>query len=126
MEPTGFLWSNMAYELLEDEPSDSAISSFGKESGRHVARTTSNLATQAVGLPGDIFSLINEYIAKPTSEAISGKKGASYEETPLGKILPTTETHRKRLEETSNGYLKPQNKIEKFVGDVVDDTANAI
>lgn len=114
----------MAYELLEEEQShENSSLDYGKEFGRHIGRTASNLSTQAVGLPGDIFSLVNEFIAKPAAEAITGEKGVPYEETFLGKALPTTETHRKRLEGASEGFLKPQNKVEQFVGDVVDDTA---
>lgn len=112
----------MPYELLEDESENAAIT-VGKEGLRHGARTLSNVATRAVGLPGDIFSLVNQFIAKPISKGITGEEGVSYEETALGKILPTTETHRKGLESKTGEYLKPQNKIEKFADDVIEDTA---
>ncbi len=114
----------MPYELVEDtQDTENPILGYGKEFGRHASRTASNLATQAIGLPGDIFSLINEFIAKPVSEKITGQKGLSYEETLLGKAIPTTETHRKNIESVSGEYLKPKNKIEQFAGDVVDDAA---
>lgn len=112
----------MPYELLEDAPENFALRT-GKEGLRHGARTLSNLATRTVGLPGDIFSLINEFIAKPATEFATGKEGVPYEETLLGKALPTTESHRKGMEEVTGEFLKPQNKIEKFADDVIEDTA---
>jgi hypothetical protein len=115
----------MAYRLLEDEdldaePQENAVLSFGKELGRHATRTASNLGTLAVGIPGDIFSLINDAIAKPATEYLSGEPGLPYEETSLGKVFPTTETHRKGMESLLGEGARPQNQVEKFVDDVVD------
>jgi hypothetical protein len=108
----------MPYELMEEEPE-----SLGQQGLRHGARTLSNIGTRAIGLPGDIFSLINQFIAKPATESLSGEEGVAYEETLLGKILPTTETHRKGLEEVTGEYLKPQNKIEKFADNIIEDAS---
>jgi hypothetical protein len=115
----------MPYRLLDEEPQSftSKLGDFGKEGLRHGTRTASNLATRAVGLPGDIFSLVNQFIAKPASKLITGEEGSPYEETLLGKVLPTTETHRKGLEQKTGEYLKPQNKIEKFVDDTIEDAS---
>lgn len=111
----------MPYEFIEETP-ESNFATFGKESLRHGARTASNIATRAVGLPGDILSLVNEYIARPISEKITGEESVPYEETFLGKTIPTTETHRKGLEEVSGEYLRPRNKVEKFLDNVIEDT----
>lgn len=114
----------MAYELLEEEfPQENFALKASKEGLRHGARTASNLATRGVGLPGDIFSLINQFIAKPITEKVTQQEGSPYEETIVGKLFPTTETHRGRLEEKTGEFLKPHNKIEKFADDVVEDTA---
>ncbi len=114
----------MAYELLEEEsPQQNIALSLGQEGLRHGARTASNIATRAVGLPGDVFSLLNQFIAKPVSKKITGQEGLPYEETLLGKAIPTTESHRKGLESISGEYLKPKNKIEKFADDIAEDTA---
>ncbi len=114
----------MPYELLDDEiPEQNSALSLGQESLRHGARTASNIGTRAVGLPGDVFSLINQFIAKPAAKAITGQEGVPYEDTFLGKALPTTETHRRGLEQLSGDYLNPKNKIEKFTDDVLEDTA---
>jgi hypothetical protein len=112
----------MAWELVEEGPASYAgwapkgpASYAGwapkplPKIGRNISRQVSNIGTRAVGLPGDILSTINEYAAKPLSKAITGKKPLEYEETLLGKILPTTETHRKGIEEITGEYFKPQN-----------------
>jgi hypothetical protein len=114
----------MPYELLEEEvPEENIALKLGKEGLRQGARTASNIATRAVGLPGDIFSLINQFIAKPATKAITGQEGVPYEETFLGKALPTTGAHREALASKTGEYLKPRNKIESFVDDVLEDTA---
>lgn len=113
----------MPYRLLEEESPTftEQAANVGKEAARHGARTASNIATRTVGLPGDIFSLINQFIAKPITEKITGEEGVPYEETLLGKVLPTTETHRRGLESKTGEYLKPQNKVESFADDVIED-----
>lgn len=110
----------MAYKLLTDkeEPSSS------KELFHRLpAQAASRVASSVVGLPGDVASILNEYVAGPISKAITGKEPLKYEETYLGKALPTSYTHQKSLEE-GIPYLKPKNKLEKFVGDVASDTAS--
>lgn len=109
----------MAYEFVEEE---SPSESFTHNLVRQSIRQPYKLATRAVGLPGDIFSLINEYIAKPATEFI-WQKPVSYEETYLGKAFPTTETHRKGVEEITGEYLQPQNDVERFADDLIEDTA---
>lgn len=115
----------MPYELLEEEPATFGRQALniGKEAARHGSRNVSNIATRAIGLPGDIFSLINEFIARPASKLITGQEGVPYEETFFGKALPTTETHRKGLESKTGEFLKPRNKIEKFSDDVIEDAS---
>lgn len=109
----------MAYELVDFPQSEENL---GAGITRNVARQASNVSTRAIGLPGDIFSLINEYIARPVSK-LAGQEDLPYEQTALGKVLPTTEFHRKGVESVTGEYLKPQNDVEKFVDDVVEDTA---
>lgn len=111
--------------MLEEEPKSFSdqFENVAQKGVRNIARTASNLGTRAVGLPGDIFSLINEYIARPTQKAFGGGEGVPYEETLLGKALPTTEAHRKGIERVSGEYLKPKNESEKFIDDVIEDTA---
>lgn len=110
----------MPYELIEEEPQENPVLSYGKQAGRHLGRTATNIASTVVGLPGDIFSLLNDYIARPAVEKISGQPGVSYEETLLGKILPTTETHKRRFESYLGENVKPQNQLEKFGDDTIE------
>jgi len=117
----------MTYQFEPDEEQsfgEQALD-FGKGAIRQGARTTTNLATLGIGLPGDIFSMINEYIANPTSEAFGGKK-VPYEQTLLGKAIPTTETHRKNIQSVTGDYLKPQNELEKFYDETMDLTATLL
>lgn len=107
----------MAYELLDEEPE-----SYLQSGVRNVSRQASNLATRAIGLPGDLMSLVNEYIANPTVKAFGGEE-VPYEKTILGKALPTTEQHRENLSYGTGEYLKPKDEVEKFVDDIVEDTA---
>lgn len=110
----------MPFELMP-ETSDQQSESFVSQGVRATARTASRVGEQIAGAPGDIFSLVNEYIARPITEKVTGKPGVSYEETTLGKILPTTQEHRKRTKKAFSGYTEPQNKIETFIDDVVQD-----
>lgn len=104
--------------MYDEEPEESSAAS----GLRNVARQGSNLATRAIGLPGDLFSLVNEYIANPTVKAFGGSE-VPYEDTLLGRAIPTTETHRKGVESVTGEYLKPKDRVERFVDDVIEDTA---
>lgn len=110
----------MAFRLLEEQAPEEQSESFLESTGRQIARSASRVGEQIAGAPGDIFSMINEYIAKPITEFATGKPGVSYEETPLGKILPTTETHRKAMEKKFGKTIQPQNKYEKFLDQVLE------
>jgi hypothetical protein len=107
----------MPYEWIDEEKSPSfeeKTKNIGKSIQRNLVRQGTNLGTRALGATGDLLSLANMGIAKP---------GLSYEETYLGKLIPTTEFHRKGLESKTGDYLKPQNKIENFADEVIEDTA---
>jgi hypothetical protein len=88
-----------------------------------VARTAANLTGLAVGLPGDIASLLNDWVAGPISEAITGNEPVPYEETPIGKLLPTSQQHIENLRSIAPELLTPKNEVEKWIDDVVSDTA---
>jgi hypothetical protein len=113
----------MPYQLLDEEEPEYGYKEFGKDVQRNIVRQGSNIATRAIGLPGDILSLVNEYIAKPVAKHVFGQEPAEYEDTFLGKAIPTTETHRKGVEGATGEYLKPKNKIEEFADDIIEDTA---
>ena len=110
----------MPFEILPDE---STTSDTVKSIVRQPARTAANLTTRAIGLPGDILSLVNDLVAAPLSSAVTGQEKIPYEKTWIGKAIPTTEQHRQNLQSATGEFLKPQNDVEKFVDDVLEDTA---
>ncbi len=65
------------------------------------------------GEPGDIASVANAVGGLGTE--VAGMGSSPYEKTPVGKILPTTESLLK------GAALKPKNKVEKFVQDLTKD-----
>jgi hypothetical protein len=105
----------MVFKIL---PEQSKPPSLTKESFHRLpAQAVAGVASTVPGIFGDIGSTINEYIAGPISKAITGKKPVPYEQTLIGKALPTSAKHMENLERAIP-YLKPKNKIEKFVRDV--------
>jgi len=89
---------------------------------RQPARQAVNLATLAAGMPGNILEFGNELIARPLSTALTGKESVPYQETTIGKALPTTAKLRAGIQK-DYPYLAPKNKIEKFADDIIEDTA---
>ena len=78
---------------------------------------TTEVGSTFLGAPGDIFSFINELIARPITKGITGKS-LPYKETYLGKIIPTSQDIRRQLHENLP-YTKPRNDYEKFTNDVL-------
>lgn len=113
----------MPYELVEDIPQETSPIERGKEVGRQIARPLYKVATRTAGAPGDILEMVNDFIVSPGVEALTGKKGTPYEETFLGKAIPTTQTRRKEFEQGLGDFLQPKNKIEAFTDDVIEDTS---
>jgi hypothetical protein len=114
----------MPYELMSDSPAEPESESVISQAGRGIVRTASRVGEQVAGFPGDIMSLVNEYIAKPVVEYATGEKGVSYDQTPLGKMLPTSETHRKNMEKGLGNILKPQNDVEKYIDNIVQEATS--
>lgn len=94
----------------------------GKEAIRNIARTGSNLGTLAAGLPGSLLSLPYTGISKAI-ESVTGEKQTPYEQSYLGKILPTSHTLKTGVQAEFPDYLTPQTKFEKFADDIIEDTA---
>lgn len=114
----------MPWELVEDEtPQESGLKSFGKEAGRFVGRQAYNIGTRIAGTPGDIMSLVNEFIARPVTEFVEQGPSLPYEQTFMGQAFPTTETQRKNIEPFFGESIKPRNEVERFTDDVLEDTS---
>ncbi|HEX5553457.1 MAG TPA: hypothetical protein VFX43_09435, partial [Chitinophagaceae bacterium] len=114
------------FRLVEEPQQDfkEKVKKDALETIRHPARIGSSISSIVVGLPGDIASLLNKYAAGPIYEKISGEKATPYEQTALGKILPTSEQHKTALQEAAPKLLKPRNKIEAFGDAIIEDATS--
>lgn len=113
----------MSYTLLPDEIEEQKPSIL-QESSRQIGRTGARIAEQVAGLPGDILSLGNEFIARPIVEKVTGKETVPYEKLPIGKIFPTSSQFRQSTKGVFGEKAEPQNKVEKFIDDLVSDTTS--
>lgn len=106
----------MPYNLEPEQPKSTSIT---KESLHRVpAQATAGAAATLPGIFGDVLSLPYAGVNKLVSSL--GGTDVPYEESSIGKLLPTTEMHKKALQE-GIPYLKPKNKIESFANDVASD-----
>ena len=111
----------MAFKLVKEEQAPEK--GFGEKLGRGAAQFAKGSIPVAAGIFGDVGKLVNDFIAAPLSEAITGKKSVPYEESLIGKAIPTTAQHKKVLEENIP-YLKPENKMERFIDELGTDAAS--
>lgn len=109
----------MAYKILPEEPKPRQLNA--ESIHRLPAQALKGASTSAVGLPGDILSLPYAGVNKLVSSL--GGENVPYEQSLIGKALPTSETLSQGLERDIP-YLKPKNKVEQFVGDVVGDATS--
>lgn len=125
----------MSFQLLNEDtpPSDQQPikqKSFAKNVGENIAeaarpyaRTATNLLGLGTGIAGDVASLLNDWVAGPISSAITGEKALPYGETPIGKLLPTSDKTTSSLRSIAPEYLSPKSKAEEFSDAVINDTA---
>lgn len=90
---------------------------------RYLAQGVKSIAAVAGGTPGTIAKLANDYIASPVEEFFTGEKSTPYEQTWIGKALPTIEQAREGIESIAPNYLKPRNEGEQFFNDSVETMA---
>lgn len=124
----------MPYEFIEEEKNtslpptraESKLIKGAKDVASTALRPSVRAVEQGIGLPGDVFSLINDFIAKPIAEHVLGQKPVEYQETYLGKILPKTSRHAENIKKATGGFFEPKNEYEKFVDDVVQDSVSLL
>src|SRR5215831_3312224 len=115
----------MPYTLVSDEePITQEQPSFGSEVIRQVGRTGLRVAEQVAGFPGDILSLVNEFIARPIAKGISGQETSPYEELGISSFLPTSQQLRGQNIEQFGEKVKPQNKVEEFFDNLTSDATS--
>lgn len=111
----------MAYKLIPEKAKPSITKANVVENiARVPLQGAVGIGAALPGAFGNIFKGINDIAAAPLTKAITGSS-IPYEETTLGKFLPTTQEHQRRLQQ-GIPYLKPKNKIEKYANDVAADT----
>lgn len=109
----------MPYKLLPETPKENMI---GVESlHRLPAQVVTGAAAVVPGIFGDVASI--PYAGINALTTALGGKDVPYEQSPLGKVLPTTAQHAQNLQ-SAIPYLKPKNKLEKFVNEVSSDTVS--
>lgn len=112
----------MAYKIIQKK--EPAKETAGIETAlRYPALATKAVAGQLAGAFGDIGKGVNELIAAPITKHIFGQEPVPYEETLIGKALPTSAQHKKTIEEHFPS-LKPKNKMEQVSENLVEDTAS--
>ncbi len=85
---------NDTYSIVEDQGAPEP--SFLQEAPKQAGRTALRFMEGAVGAPGDILSLINDYIAGPISSKITGNESQPYENLRISSILPTSQQLTKK------------------------------
>jgi hypothetical protein len=113
----------MSFTLIDDEvqPENSSL---GSDILRHAGRTGLRVAEQVAGAPGDILSLINEFIARPVTEGITREESLPYEKLPVSKLLPTSEQFRKGNISGLGEKAAPTNKVEGFFDNLISDATS--
>jgi hypothetical protein len=112
----------MPWELVENASEESGgFKKFVQGTQRNLARTGARVVEQGLGLPGDILDTLvgagqwgHEKLGMSSPEQ---EKGIAQ----VRKYIPTTEKIRKLHEPYTDEYLQPQNKVEAFADDVVQD-----
>ena len=118
----------MGFKILPEDKAPEK--SFGEtlkevtsENLRAPARIASNLTSLGLGFPGDVAGLVNDLAVGPLVSKITGEKAIPYEQTFLGKALPTSKQHKENLRLIAPEYLSPKGRVEEFTDAVIDDTA---
>lgn len=120
----------MAFKIIQKQPSKEIIqkqpskeSTIGMDATYRIpAVSATGVAAELPGIFGDIAKTVNDLVAAPLTKHVFGLEPVSYEESPIGKLLPTTEQHKRNIEEAIP-FLKPKNDVEKFSQNIATDTA---
>lgn len=113
--------SNIFLKKLENLPQPESKPGILESTGRIAARSGLGIAAEGAGLAGNILSLPYEGIG--AGMRALGMESTPYEESYLGKILPRSSTLQKGIEKDVP-FIKPKNDAEKFISDLVTDTAS--
>lgn len=112
----------MPYKIIQRQPTKE--STIGIDTAYRIpALATTGVAAALPGVFGDIAKTANDLIAAPLTKHVFGQEPVPYEESTIGKFLPTTEQHKKTIEQAIP-FLKPKNQLEEFSQNIAQDTAS--
>lgn len=104
----------------------SVAQDIGNEAFKLPLRIGARVGEQIIGAPGDVANLLHTYVTGPIAKQITGKEQAEFHDTPVGKLLGTSGSHRKNIAKLTGNFLEPKNEVERFVDDVVTDAASLL
>ena len=104
------------FKMFGFTPEAETIEKIRKPLVQKVAYPGTEFLSSLLGAPGDVLSFINQMVAKPLSEKLSGKEGLPYEEMLLGKVLPPSESIHKAVEGYAGEKLRPETTGEELLG----------
>jgi len=98
------------------QPKPETIEAIRKPLVQKLRMPGTEFATSLLGAPGDVMAFVNQLIAKPITEKITGREGVPFEETPLGAIIPTSERLHRGFEEIAGEKIRPETTGEEILG----------
>ena len=98
------------------EPDPESVEAIRRPLVQKLLYPATEFTSATVGAPGDVLSLLNELIARPTAEFITKKPTQPYEETIFSKILPTSEMVHRKAEEAAGEKIRPESITEELIG----------
>lgn len=104
------------FKFFGYQPKAETIEPIRHQLMQKLVEPVTEFTTSALGAPGDVLSLLNEIIARPLSEKLTGKPSQSFEESLLGQFIPTSERLHKGIEEFAGEKIRPETTSEELLG----------
>jgi hypothetical protein len=112
----------MPFKIVQKQPPKE--STVGLDTAYRIpAIAATGVAATLPGVFGDVAKTANDLIAAPITKYVFGQEPVPYEQSTIGKFLPTTQQHQKNIEKAIPS-LKPKNKLEEFSQNIAKDTAS--
>lgn len=104
------------FKFFGYKTSPQAAENLQKQAMQKVFYPVTELTTSALGASGDILSFLNEIIARPLTKKITGSETSPYEQTLVGKILPSSEMLHGAIETLAGKKIRPETFGEELLG----------
>jgi hypothetical protein len=105
-----------SFKFFGYEPKAETIEPIRHQLMQKLVEPITEFTSAALGAPGDVLSLANEFIAKPISKKITGQEGQPFEETAVGKLIPTSQKLHQIAEQAAAEKLRPETTGEELLG----------